>query len=114
MANDALNVNRPTAPIDITTHGSDWLWAVFSLFLLTDLIFVFWTAFVLRRGQRVFHHIALVILTVGSIAYFSMASDLGSTPILVEFSRITPGVAGSARAIWVCLFILFFISFVSS
>lgn len=33
----ALGSNPPNAPIDITTHGSDWLWAVFALFALADL-----------------------------------------------------------------------------
>ena len=103
MANDALNVNPPASPIDITTHGSDWLWAVFSVFLLSDLIFVAWSTFALPRGQRVFHHLAVIILTVGSIAYFAMASDLGSTPVAVEFTRSSPGEAGPVRAIWVRL-----------
>ena len=107
MTNDALNANRPTAAIDITTHGSDWLWAVFAVFLLSDLIFVAWSTFALPRGQRVFHHLAIIILTVGFIAYYAMASDLGSTPVLVEFSRTNPGEAGTTRAIWVRCFVSF-------
>lgn len=48
------------------------------------------------RGTRFFHNIALIILLVSSIAYFSMASDLGATPIQTEFR------AQGSRQIWVC------------
>lgn len=37
------------------------------------------------RGARLFHQIAVIVLATSSIAYFSMASDLGATPIRVEF-----------------------------
>lgn len=50
------------------------------------------------RGTRLFHNIAIVILATASLAYFSMASDLGATPIQVEFNRGRPGT----RQIWVC------------
>lgn len=48
------------------------------------------------RGTRVFHQIAVVVLTTASIAYFSMASDLGATPVPVEFRD-----RGETRQIWV-------------
>ena len=47
------------------------------------------------RGTRFFHNLALIILTVSTIAYFSMASDLGSTPIQTEFRD------QGTRQIWV-------------
>jgi hypothetical protein len=43
------------------------------------------------RGARAFHHIALAILFVSTICYFAMASDLGKTPIFVEFRFDTHG-----------------------
>jgi len=93
MANHALGSNPPNAPIDITTHGSDWLWAAFALMALADLGMIAWS-FAKPRGTRAFHHIAIVILTIASLDYFAMASDLGSTPIMTEFRLDGP------RAIW--------------
>lgn len=52
------------------------------------------------RGTRVFHQLPIIILTTASIAYFSMASDLGATPILVEWQRH----GGGTRQIWVSIF----------
>jgi bacteriorhodopsin len=43
------------------------------------------------RGARAFHHIAVAILFVSTITYFAMASDLGKTPIEVEFRFFTHG-----------------------
>lgn len=47
------------------------------------------------RGTRAFHYLAIAILTIAAIDYFSQASDLGSTPVTTEFRQ--PGT----RAIWV-------------
>lgn len=85
-ANDALNVN-PTvgADIAITTHGSDWYWAVTAVMTLSTFIFL-GMSFTVPRRNRVFHYITASITLVASIAYFSMASNLGYTGILVEFT----------------------------
>lgn len=66
MGNDALNINRPDADITINTHGSDWLWAAFAVFLLVDLVVIGWT-WSLRKGRRALHHLAIFILTTGAI-----------------------------------------------
>ncbi|KAF9222397.1 family A G protein-coupled receptor-like protein [Gyrodon lividus] len=101
--NDALQVNPPSGDAHITTNASNWLWAVFSIMLLSLLISVFWTA--LRRNRnRTFHQIPIIVLTVASIAYFSMASDLGFTVIQSQFgSRPT-------RQIWYVRYIQWFIN----
>lgn len=39
------------------------------------------------EGKRAFHTIGVAILFTASVAYFSMASDLGSTAVYVEFVR---------------------------
>ena len=38
--NDALDINPPNATYHLSTHGSDWLWAAFSIFGLSLLIAV--------------------------------------------------------------------------
>lgn len=96
MANDALRVNPTNSDITINTKGSNWLWAVFAVMLLTDLLFMAWM-FTLPKGRRTFHHLAIFILTTASISYFSMASNLGGTPVLVEFNGNRENLT---RAIW--------------
>jgi len=93
-----LQHNPPNAQIDITTHASDWLWAVFALLVISDLAMLFWSRSRVR-GQRIFHNLAIAILTTTALAYFAMASDLGSTPIATEFR--TQGT----RAIWYVRFV---------
>jgi len=109
MGNDALRSNPTNSNIDITTHASDWLWAVFAVMLLSNLAFIFWAS---RQhvGRRVFHHIPIMILTTASIAYFCMASDLGSTPISVQFIRHFGGSSRPTRAIWYVRYIFWTIT----
>ncbi|KZO97562.1 family A G protein-coupled receptor-like protein [Calocera viscosa TUFC12733] len=106
-ANKALGINPPNAAIDITTHGSDWLWAAFSLFMLSDLGMATWM-WLRPKTQRVLHLLPIVILTATSVAYFTMASDLGSTPIVAEFyGPHHQDMAGepATRAIWYARYI---------
>ncbi|KAK8866046.1 hypothetical protein IAR55_001197 [Kwoniella newhampshirensis] len=98
MANDAIKVNQPNAVQHITSRGSDWLWAVFAIMTFTDIVVFIWQ-FKLPRGQRVFHQLAMFILTTAAIAYFSMASNLGSTPVMTEFGHMGYA-AGTSRQFW--------------
>ena len=51
------------------------------------------------REHRLFHYITAGITLVASIAYFSMASNIGWAPIAVEFHR-GGQEAGDAREIF--------------
>jgi len=82
----SIDTNPPNADRHITAGGSDWLWAVFAIMALSTLGMVLWS-FTRPRGTRFFHNLAIIILTTSTIAYFSMASDLGATPVRAEFSR---------------------------
>ncbi|KAI0736603.1 heat shock protein 30 [Fomitopsis betulina] len=102
--NQAVHLNPPNATEHISTNGSDWLWTVFSIMGLSALLAGFAT--VLRpRGTRLFHQLAVIVLTTASIAYFSMASDLGATPITAEFR------GNETRQIWYVRYIQWFINF---
>ena len=94
MTNQAIDVNPPFAQDTITTGGSDWLWAAFAVMIFSDLAMVLWS-FNIPKGQRLFHQLAIVILTMASIGYFSMASDLGGTQVEPEFRE------QEGRAVWV-------------
>ena len=52
------------------------------------------------RTHRVFHYITAAITLTASVAYFSMASNLGWTPIQVEYFRNRPDVHGMYREIF--------------
>jgi len=82
--NRALKTNPPIADNNITSHGSSWLWAVTALYALLFLSILGLTVTTKHR-QRVYHYIALALLLVSTIAYYTMASDLGGTPVPVEF-----------------------------
>ena len=98
-----------TADIAITVRGSDWYWAV------TAVMTVGWMAVLghslTKPGtHRIFHYISAGLLMVASVAYFSMASNLGFTPIAVEFVRSNPVVAGRYREIFYVRYIDWFIT----
>ncbi|PSR80405.1 hypothetical protein EW026_g6635 [Hermanssonia centrifuga] len=102
--NDALGSNSPTAQEHISTNASDWLWAAFSLITVCLLVMVGFT-FMRPRGKRTFHQIALIILMTTTLSYFSMASDLGSTPIVTEFRG-----DHQTRQIWYVRYIQWFVT----
>ncbi|KAJ3485687.1 hypothetical protein NLI96_g4789 [Meripilus lineatus] len=102
----SIVVNPPNADKNITNGATNWLWVVFGIMVLSFLSMVIWT-FNRPRGTRLFHNIATVIFATASLAYFSMASDLGATPVEVEFSRGSPGT----RQIWYVRYIQYFINF---
>ena len=52
------------------------------------------------KQSRIFHYITASITMVATIAYFTMASNLGYAAVPVEYQRTDPKVAGSAREIF--------------
>jgi len=111
--NDALDVNKNVQPtigdISLTTHGSDWYWAVTAVMALATIIFMAWS-FTIPRSNRIFHYITASITLVASIAYFTMASNLGYAVIDVEFVRSNPVVAGMTREIFYVRYIDWFVT----
>ncbi|KAF1964699.1 family A G protein-coupled receptor-like protein [Bimuria novae-zelandiae CBS 107.79] len=104
--NNALNLNNPgntvnggTAQIAITTHGSDWYFAVCAVMTVAGFAFM-GLAMRKPRHQRIFHYITSAVMFTAAIAYFTMGSNLGFTPIGVEFPRSNPKVAGQFREIF--------------
>lgn len=85
--------------IAITTHGSDWYWAVTAVMTCATLAFM-GLALTKPAQHRIFHYITAAVTLVASVAYFSMASNLGWTPIDVEFRRADPIVHGVNREIF--------------
>lgn len=114
-SNDALSANPnvfmyPTSSdINITTHGSDWYWAVTAVMAVSTFAFI-GLSFTVPRRNRVFHYITASITMVASIAYFTMASNLGYAATMVEFERSSPKVAGLYREIFYVRYIDWFVT----
>jgi bacteriorhodopsin len=98
-----------TSPIRLTNGASDWLWAVFAVMALSDLVVIFWSHKVSygmflvaynmslthlpsqrSKGQRVFHQLPIIILTTSTIAYYVMASSLGRAGVDAKVSDNAP------------------------
>ncbi|MCO5565995.1 hypothetical protein L7F22_019670 [Adiantum nelumboides] len=103
--NEALDINHTVATIDITTAASDFLWMVFSVMAATTIGVGIWAQFGVKHGQRTFHHLSMMITGTASVAYFCMASDLGSVAIPVEFIRGTYNANPVTRSIWYARYI---------
>jgi hypothetical protein len=89
-SNDALGVNPPVGNRHLTTHGSDWLWAVCAIYTFSFLVVIGLT-FVARQGERIFHYLFTISLFTGAIAYFAMASDLGAVAIHISDNLSSAG-----------------------
>lgn len=90
-SNDALDINPPAGDQHLSVHGSDWLWAVTAIYIVSFLAF-FGLTFVARAGERVFHYIYSIGLLVGSVTYYAMASDLGFSVIETSSNELSKGL----------------------
>ena len=93
-------VNDRSVDIHITSHGSDWYWAVMSVMGVTMLGVLVHSHFK-PRTARTLHYILTTVALAAMIEYYSMAANLGWVPIDVEWNRPNnPLVAGVNRQIW--------------
>ncbi|SOV10009.1 related to YRO2 - strong similarity to HSP30 heat shock protein Yro1p [Ustilago sp. UG-2017a] len=112
-ASSALQVNPPNADIHLGRWGSNWAWTVFCLMAASTLGLLIWSVRV-PRNRRAFHYLLIAALAISTISWFSMASDLGSTPVTVQFLRNNPlggGFGGyPTRQIWYSRYIDWFLT----
>ncbi|KAL5617300.1 hypothetical protein ACKRZS_000261 [Fusarium odoratissimum] len=73
--NDALDVNPQSGDARLSDAGSDWLWAVTAIYIVSFLAY-FALSFKPRNNERIFHYLFTIALFVGAIAYFSIASGI--------------------------------------
>ncbi|CCD22892.1 opsin family protein NDAI_0A07380 [Naumovozyma dairenensis CBS 421] len=86
--NEAIKLNPPTgSDFHLTARGSDWLWAAFCLFLFSAMLLI---VLMFRKpiNERLFYYTAIAPCAFMAIAYFTMASDLGSTPIRAKYDHV--------------------------
>lgn len=113
--NQAVNINPPNGlDFHITSHGSDWYWALFSLFGVCTLGMLGWALFGKKPRQHLFQYLSICALFVMSFQYFTIASNLGWTGIQAEFNHVTtsdqsvdPGIRQIFYARWVGYFLAF-------
>ncbi|KAI9709385.1 MAG: hypothetical protein M1812_007721 [Candelaria pacifica] len=99
LANGGNMVNGMTSDVSITTHGSDFYWAICAAMTFATIVFI-GLSFTKPRPHRAFHYITAAVTLTAAIAYFTMASGLGWTPIDIEFQRSNPRVHGVSREIF--------------
>ncbi|KIL87000.1 hypothetical protein FAVG1_09553 [Fusarium avenaceum] len=102
-------VNGQSSQINITVRGSDWYWTVCAIMTVSTIAFL-GHGMTKPRTHRIFHYITASITMVAAIAYFSMAANLGWTPIAVEYQRSDHRVAGVYREIFYVRYIDWFIT----
>ncbi|RBR07685.1 hypothetical protein FVER53590_09519 [Fusarium verticillioides] len=78
--NDALDVNPQSGDARLSDAGSDWLWAVTAIYIVSFLAY-FALSFKPRNNERIFHYLFTIALLVGAIAYFSIASGIAYSVI---------------------------------
>ncbi|KAK5163593.1 uncharacterized protein LTR77_010542 [Saxophila tyrrhenica] len=113
-ANNALDVNDNTqnnkhVEIAITVWGSDWYYTVCAVMGATALTIIA-MSYKKPRTDRIFFYMCAAICTTASIAYFAMGSNLGWTPIDVEWVRMVAGGEGRNREIFYVRYIDWFIT----
>lgn len=104
--NKALEINPPAGDNFLTVNGSNWLWTVTAIFIVSFLG-VYAHSYVARSGERFFHYIFLTTNLIGAIVYFAQASDLGWS-LVVQSNSLSYGLT---RQIFFAKYILWTVSF---
>ena len=98
-------INGAYADIAITSHGSDFYFAICSAMGAATIAFL-GLAMTKPRPARVFHYITASITMVATIAYFTMGSNLGWASIFVEYFRPNDSeVGGRSREVFYARYI---------
>lgn len=88
--NEALEVNPPTGVnFAITEHGSDWLWAAFSILACSTFVNVFLSFTRKQKRERILYYTGALGTFFMVVLYFTMASNLGWAPVQAEFNHVT-------------------------
>lgn len=89
--NEALRINPPTGTdFHITNHGSDWMFASFCVFMAIAIIYTL-LMFKRAHNERFLHYTTIAPTLFMSIAYFTIASNLGWSPVRAKYNHVTRG-----------------------
>ncbi|EME42627.1 hypothetical protein DOTSEDRAFT_133285 [Dothistroma septosporum NZE10] len=112
--NDAVRDNPPyangrAADIHITERGSDFYYAICATMGFCGIVFL-GCSLTKRRTDRIFFYLTAAINFTACVAYYSMGSNLGFTPIAVEFNPIDSHVHGMNRQVFWVRYVDWFIT----
>lgn len=104
LANNALKLNPntqndKTAVLHITEWGSDFYFAICAV-MTTTALGIIGVSYMKPRSDRIFFYLCAAICATAAVAYFSMGSNLGWTPIDVEWVRKGRWLNGKNREIF--------------
>lgn len=117
--NQAVNVNPPTGlDFHITKQGSDWLWAVTSIFGLVTIVYavLFFVAEVKSTALTRYGLASPFLISFFMFFfYYTYASNLGWTGIQAEFNHVTvsnsiTGLTPGVRQIFYSRYVAWFLS----
>ncbi|CCH44173.1 putative membrane protein [Wickerhamomyces ciferrii] len=112
--NRAIEINAPTgADFHLTVRGSDWLWAAFCIFIFVTIL-VSGLMFRKPATERVFYYTTILPSAFMAVTYFTIASNLGWTPIRAEFNHVTTDIQEEHpgyRQIFYARYVGWFLSF---
>ncbi|KAH9821367.1 bacteriorhodopsin [Teratosphaeria destructans] len=102
--------NGKSVDISITERGSDVYYGIMSVMGATAIFILIAAAFK-SRSERVFFYMTAAINFTACIAYYAMGSNVGWTPIDVEWRRYNHhGVGGVNREIFYARYIDWFVT----
>lgn len=112
--NQAVSINPPASSVDIhlTAHGSDWLWAAFSIFAVLALLHTVIFAATPSSTKSLKKFLTLAPLFTNAIfayTYFTYASNLGWTSTPVQFHHVSTDEDLDVRQIFYVKFIGWFL-----
>ncbi|KAM5342953.1 hypothetical protein ACJ41O_013919 [Fusarium nematophilum] len=86
VRNDALDINPQGGASHLSEGGSDWLWAVTAIYIVSFLVYL---ALSLKpaHGEKIFHYLFTIALLVGTITYYSIASGIAYSVIPTQRNR---------------------------
>lgn len=112
--NAVLQVNPTDSYIDIhlTNHGSDWLWAAFSIFALLALVNAGVFAFTSSKTalKKALLVVPLFTNAILAYTYYTYASNLGYTGIATEFKHVSTSEDLYVRQIFYVKYIGWFLA----
>jgi bacteriorhodopsin len=103
-ATNPFVVNDRTVAIHQTVRGSGFYYGICAVMGATA-IGILATSKLKPRTDRIFFYLSAALTFTACIAYFSMGSNLGWTPIDVEWLRSDPEVAGRNRQVFYARYI---------
>jgi bacteriorhodopsin len=101
---NGFTVNGATADIHQTSRGSYFYFSICAV-MGASAIGILAASKMKPRTDRIFFYLSAALTFTACLAYFSMGSNLGYTPIAVEWQRSDPEVAGRERQVFYARYI---------